>query len=53
MIIYVKNIIFKETAFALYYAISRLGYKCNLSDKIDTETDELYLLLVTNIMLFI
>lgn len=48
MIIYVKNIIFKETALALFYTITKLGYKCNLSDNINTDTNELYIILGAN-----
>ena len=43
--IYIKHIVFKENALALYHTISNMGYCCQLVDIIDSNSDNYYLIL--------
>lgn len=43
--IYIKHIVFKETALALYHTISNMGYCCKLVNTIDSNSENYYLIL--------
>ena len=43
--IYIKHIVFKETAIALYHTISNMGYNCKLVNTMDSNSDNYYLIL--------
>ena len=44
MKIYSKHIIFKDVVNTLYHAIKNLGYKVSITDKINQDNEELYIL---------
>ena len=43
--IYIKHIVFKETALALYYTLRELNYNVELTDMIDDKDTNLYIIL--------
>ena len=44
IIIYVKDIVFKEISKSLYYTLLSMNYECKMSNHIDSESDNLYIL---------